>query len=251
LHAHREIGFHWRAHIEMTTRVFIVAEIRLYREGLERSLAGFGYETAGTAASTAEALEALREPDADVVLVDMAGLEATGVARAIAERSPGTTIVALAVPEEESHVMACAEAGVSSYVPREASLTDLAAAIEAAARGEAVCSPKITASLFRRVRTLSSQRPEPADVPMLTSRQWEIIDLIDQGPRTRRSLAGSTSRFRRSRTTSTTSSTGCRSAGVLRPQRACAGCARSGGGTRSSHRSNPDLAAHSRPAARR
>jgi DNA-binding NarL/FixJ family response regulator len=91
------------------------------------------------------------------------------------------TMVALAVPDQEARVLACAEAGVSSYVPREASLADLAAAIESAARGEAVCSPRMTALLFRRVRVLSRVRPEPAEVPELTARQWEIIDLIDEG----------------------------------------------------------------------
>jgi two-component system, NarL family, nitrate/nitrite response regulator NarL len=44
-----------------------------------------------------------------------------------------------------------------------------------------VCSPQIAASLIRRVRTLSCERPAPSDVPPLTARQWEILDLIDEG----------------------------------------------------------------------
>jgi DNA-binding NarL/FixJ family response regulator len=163
------------------TRILIVAEIRLYREGLQRSLQSLGYDVAATAAGPSEAAAALAQDRVDAVLIDMAGAEGTEAARQISERWPATTIVALAVPEEEGHVLACAEAGVSSYVPREASLADLAAAIEAAARGEVVCPPQIAASLFRRVRVLSRQRPPSHELPALTTRQWEILDLIDEG----------------------------------------------------------------------
>src|SRR3954466_3626963 len=165
----------------MPRKLFIVAEIRLYREGLEQSLESLGFCVAGSAATAADALSALAHHDVDVVLVDMAGVEGTAVASEIAERTPAAAIVALAVPEQESEVLACAEAGVSSYVPREASLADLAAAIEAAVRGEAVCSPRIAASLLRRVRDLSVRRDERAELPALTSRQWEILRLIDEG----------------------------------------------------------------------
>jgi two-component system nitrate/nitrite response regulator NarL len=165
----------------MPRNLFIVAEIRLYRDGLEQSLESLGFSVAGSAATAAEALCALAGQEVDVVLVDMAGIDGAAVASEIAERAPAAAIVALAVPEQESEVLACAEAGVSSYVPREASLADLAAAIEAAVRGEAVCSPRIAASLLRRVRDLSVRRDERDELPPLTSRQWEILRLIDEG----------------------------------------------------------------------
>jgi DNA-binding NarL/FixJ family response regulator len=55
----------------MATRILIVAEIRLYRDGLESSLQARGYDVLATAASARDALGALAVHRVDVVLVDM------------------------------------------------------------------------------------------------------------------------------------------------------------------------------------
>jgi two-component system, NarL family, nitrate/nitrite response regulator NarL len=166
----------------MPTSVFIIGEIRLYREGLASSLTSLGFTVTGGAAGAPEALESLSERGGDVVLIDMASADATEVSRAIAERFPTTSIVALAIPEVESYVVACAEAGISSYVAREASLADLAAAIDAAGQGEAYCSPQIAGALLRHVRVLAVRRGvEHPELPALTFRQREILALVDEG----------------------------------------------------------------------
>ena len=164
----------------MKTSIFIVADTRLYREGLARCLTDT-YKVLGTASDGEDAVRAALELRPDVMLVDMAMLESASTVRAIAEVDPRVTVVALAVPETEGHVLACAEAGVSGYVPRQASLTDLVATIESVAYGEAVCSPRIVAGLFRRVATLAADRAPAAPSTALTARQAEILDLIDQG----------------------------------------------------------------------
>jgi DNA-binding NarL/FixJ family response regulator len=89
--------------------------------------------------------------------------------------------VALALPEAEADVIACAEAGASGYVPREGTLDDVEAVIESVARGEALCSPRIAATLLRRIAATAAERqPAPSEM-RLTSREMEIIDLIDEG----------------------------------------------------------------------
>jgi DNA-binding NarL/FixJ family response regulator len=103
-------------------------------------------------------------------------------ARALARDTPHARVVALAVPESERHVIACAEAGIVGYVAREASFTDLVAAIEGAARGEAHCSPRVAGGLLRRLGALSLERDqhEVGDA-RLTARELEIVGLIDRG----------------------------------------------------------------------
>lgn len=166
----------------MQTSVFVIAEIRLYREGLVQSLESQGFTVTGSAAGASDALQGVLDRGPNVVVIDMAGAEAQAIVRRLAERLPDIAIVALSVPEQESDVLACAEAGASNYVPREASLVDLVEAINAATRGEAYCSPKIAAGLLRRIRILSMERHEPApQLPALTTRQSEILELIDQG----------------------------------------------------------------------
>src|SRR4051812_49062197 len=119
-------------------RLFIVADVRLYREGLAELLGRDGaFRLCATAASRAEALEKLPEYPADVVLVDMVMPEALETLCAILARAPDVKVVALAIGEVGTDVIACAEAGAVAYVSRDGSFKDLVAAIHGAARGEA------------------------------------------------------------------------------------------------------------------
>jgi two-component system, NarL family, nitrate/nitrite response regulator NarL len=163
-------------------RVLIVAEIRLYREGLAQMLRGeAGIEVVATATGADEAVPALRQTNPDIVLLDMAIPDNTWLVRALVAAVPGTRVVALAVPEIEREVLACAEAGVAGYVTRDASIEDVVVAVESAARGEVLCSPRMAASLFERVATLALERSPASIESRLTARELEILDLIDQG----------------------------------------------------------------------
>jgi two-component system nitrate/nitrite response regulator NarL len=164
------------------TRVLIVAEIRLYREGLAEMLQQEpGIGVVGVAAGADEAVRALRAECPDVVLLDMAIQDNAWLIRALIAAVPGTRVVALAVPEIEREVLACAEAGVAGYVTRDGSIEDVVAAVESAARGELLCSPRIAATLFQRVATLALERAGETIESRLTNRELEILDLIDQG----------------------------------------------------------------------
>ena len=64
---------------------------------------------------------------------------------------------------------------------REGSLDDLRRAIDSVARGESIVSPKMAASLLRRVSTLAADRAAPPAIEELTVREREIVGLIEQG----------------------------------------------------------------------
>lgn len=163
-------------------RVFVLAEIRFYREGLARFLSAQpGVEVVGTAQDAAITVDSFRRTRLDVVLLDLAGTAGVDAARALAAVAPAAGIVALAVGEDEREVVSLAEAGVSGFVARDASLDELRRAVESAASGESRCSPRVTAMLARRVSSLARQMlAEPAEVP-LTRRQLEIVGLIGKG----------------------------------------------------------------------
>jgi two-component system nitrate/nitrite response regulator NarL len=164
-------------------RVVVAAEVCLYREGLAHSLERRGAaEVAATASSRAEAVDRVLECRPDVVLLDMGLVGACEVVRALRDALPPVKVLALAIAETEEMVVACAEAGVAGYVPRDASMDDLVRTLHAVARGEMEIPSHIAASLFRRVGTLASRRePPPAPVQGLTPREREIVALIDRG----------------------------------------------------------------------
>lgn len=163
-------------------RVFVVAGVRVHRDALGRLLEG------------RESLEVVgKGPNADVfdgssagtwpevVLVDTATVECPAAIRAVRRIVPGVKVLALGVPESMEELLAYAEAGVSSYVTREQSPDELVAAIESAARGEALCSPRVVAALLERVAALASEREPVLPSVRLTAREQEIIALIDLG----------------------------------------------------------------------
>jgi two-component system, NarL family, nitrate/nitrite response regulator NarL len=163
----------------VVTRVLILAEVGVYRDGLARLLArDRRFEVVGVAAGVREALAVLDEVGPDVVLLDMpAGASAV---RALVAAAPQVKVVVLAVPEVERDVLVFAEAGAAGYVAREGSIEDLVAAVESVSRGEVLCSPEIAATLLRRVGALARERAEPI-AGRLTARQLEVLRLIEEG----------------------------------------------------------------------
>jgi two-component system nitrate/nitrite response regulator NarL len=164
----------------MKTKICIVADTRLYRDGLARCLAG-KYDVVGGASDGNDAVHGVLDLRPELVLMDMAILDSAPTVRAIVDLDSRVKVVALAVPETEGHVLACAEAGISGYVPREASLWDLIATVDSVAKGEAMCSPRIAGGLFRRIAMLAAERQPDSPHTTLTRREAEVVDLINQG----------------------------------------------------------------------
>lgn len=161
--------------------LLITVQIRLYREGLAQNLARFSHlDVAGTAASTGEAVAALRNLRPEIMLLDLGMDDAPRLVRQARETAPDTRLVALGVYESENDVLACAEAGIVGYVPHDASLADLVAVVESAANGELRCSPRIAAALFRRAGSATGRR-QGHDRASLTVREREVAELLEEG----------------------------------------------------------------------
>jgi DNA-binding NarL/FixJ family response regulator len=169
----------------MGIRVLVASHIRLYREALGRVLeqAEEKITLVGVAESAAAAVDLAHRLTPDIALLDMAMDEAFSVARqlgrVVGASSGPTRVVALGMAENEAEVLNCAQLGVAGYVTRDASITDMLEAIEATARGEVHCSPKIAGSLFRRVAALSSSSRTTSNT--LTARESQILKLLQQG----------------------------------------------------------------------
>ena len=166
-------------------RIFVVAGIWLYREGLAHLLTQHGgFSIVGTASDRRQTASEVGELQPDVVLLDLATAESGAIIRDIKRLAPAVPVVAIAVPDREEDVLATIEAGVVGYLSRDGSLSDLVAVVESSARGELQCSPKIVGSLVRRVAALAAERDTLATPggprARLTAREREIVRLIEQ-----------------------------------------------------------------------
>ncbi len=166
-----------------TIEIFVLVSVRLYRDGIAEALQqDRRFRVVGSAASLDSARQALETfteaPDLALVDVDLA--EGVDAARTLRSVWPGTTIVALAVRENDEDVVSWVEAGVSGLVSRDATLADLLDGVEAAARGEVLVSQPVAAALIRRVASVAGERTV-ANGTLLTRREREIVRLIGDG----------------------------------------------------------------------
>ena len=99
-------------------RVFIVAGLRLFRDGLVMTLALEGWSLGGgrSAGSLVDAVSALPAAKPSVILIDLSPPDGlTAIARLA--RYDGAKVVAIGVPDQPE-IVACAEAGASAYVTK-------------------------------------------------------------------------------------------------------------------------------------
>jgi DNA-binding NarL/FixJ family response regulator len=166
----------------LAIRIVVASEIRVYRDALERAFReARGIDLVGTASGAEDTLKHVEQLTPDIVLLDMAMIDAFAVAKQIPRVSRDTRIVALGMPEVEAEIIACAEMGIAGYVPRGGSLDDAFEAVHAVARGELRCSPRIAGFLFRHIATISHTRSSPDPVVGLTAREAQILRLLQEG----------------------------------------------------------------------
>lgn len=166
----------------MTTRVLIVDDHKVVRQGLRMFLAlDTELVIVGEAASGEEAVQRARELHPQVVLMDlllpgMDGIQTTAQIRA---EIPGVEVIALtSVPEEEA-LIGVVRAGAIAYVRKDTEPEALCQAIHAAAAGQVHFSQQASARLVREVRREAARSPKTAQ--SLTERETDILRLVARG----------------------------------------------------------------------
>lgn len=161
-------------------RVFVVSDVRLYRECLSRLIATEDALNLAGAARTAESPSRLRAgAHPDVVIVDAIQCLDLTVAREIASAAGEARVVALVAPDLEDDLLGLAGAGVSGFLSWEASSRQLVEIVEHAARGERPCSPDVADAILRQAGERSG-----GDLSFdgsLTKREAQIADLVADG----------------------------------------------------------------------
>jgi two-component system, NarL family, nitrate/nitrite response regulator NarL len=161
-------------------RVFVVVEVRIYREGLADLLARAGIDVVGTGVDLDSTRVALAATQPDIVLLDVARAAGAAAIRRLVADLPGTRVVAFGVSSTSDEVVACAEAGARGYVTRDNGPDELFEVLESVARGETRCSPEIAAALMDRVAALATSAPAKTGA-RLTRREFQIVTLVEEG----------------------------------------------------------------------
>jgi DNA-binding NarL/FixJ family response regulator len=161
--------------------VLVIGDNRLHCQGVAHLLEQDRRCCAiGVALNAYEALELLALKSADIALVDAAMLDGIELMRTIAAMHTTVKVVALGVDEDRDDMILYAEAGAAGYVPRAASVNELVSVMQSIEHGELPCSPRMAATLLRRVGVLAARTSAHAGngVRTLTRREREIVQLL-------------------------------------------------------------------------
>jgi len=169
-----------------TIRLLLVDDQRLMRDGLRILLElESDFEVVGEAENGSEALEAYRQLNPDVILMDirmpeMDGVEATRRLRAMDLNSK---VIILTTFDDNEYVFEGLRAGALGYLLKDVSGDELADAIRKVAAGGSMIEPSVARKVvaeFARLASPSSAVTEGLIEP-LSEREVEILKLVSQG----------------------------------------------------------------------
>lgn len=166
----------------MTTRLLLVDDHRMMREGLRALLEAHGsFDVIGEADNGRDAVKMTGELKPDVVVMDLGmkdlnGIEAT---RQIRTAFPRVPVVVLSTYAHEDYVLSALEAGAWAYVLKISAHEELLEAIESVARGRRFLSPEITALVVDA--GVEAQIARDPGNPRLSGREQEVLQLVAEG----------------------------------------------------------------------
>jgi len=159
----------------------IFTPVRLFGEALAKALSSKdGFSVRAICYSAAEVAYKALETEADLVLYDMTPEEALVEVRSVVEAAPDLPVIAIALEEQPQNVIACADAGIAAYVPRDVSVDSLEELMLMTLRGETSCHPKVVTCLMRELRRRKCS-PDSEATELLTRREAEVLHLVGRG----------------------------------------------------------------------
>jgi DNA-binding NarL/FixJ family response regulator len=131
--------------------------------------------------SAEEAVRPVLAEKPEVVVVDLELPGASGIEwiREIAPHLINTAFVVFTVHDKPARVFAALRAGASGYLLKGASPAEIVEGIEQAAAGGAPLSPDIARLVIQSFK--EPAEPEKKEIPGLTPRESQILDLLAQG----------------------------------------------------------------------
>lgn len=164
-------------------RLLLVDDHEIVRAGIKMLFQSEqDMEIVGEVGSGTEAIEAVKELEPDVVIMDvampgMSGIEAT---QQIKQASPETVVLALTMYEDEQYFFEMLNAGASGYIPKRAAPDDLVSAIRVVSQGNVFLHSTLAKFLMKEMMDPSTE-VDPSVAEELTPREREVLTYIAEG----------------------------------------------------------------------
>ncbi len=165
-------------------RILLADDHNIMRRGLRLLLERqAGFEVVAEAADGREAAERAEATHPDIVVLDIAMPNMSGIeaAQRIRTSLPQAAIVILSMHSDESYVLRALKAGAKGYLLKDSAESDLIDAIKAVSEGKAFFSPEISKILVEDYVRDMRKRGAEDSYELLTSREREILHLLAEG----------------------------------------------------------------------
>ncbi len=168
-------------------RVLLADDHPVVRRGLAALLGTLDdFEVVGEAVDGEAAVREAQLTKPDVVLMDirMPGIDGVEATRRIRKAVPDTAVLVLTMYDEDATVFTAMRAGAQGYLLKGAEQDEIADAIRAVARGQAIFGPGIASRLLEHFSNPPAQVAADEPFPELTPRERDILELLARGART-------------------------------------------------------------------
>jgi DNA-binding NarL/FixJ family response regulator len=170
------------------TRIVIIDDHSLVRDGLAGLLGSKGFIIAGSAGSAPEGLELVRKTKPDLAILDMSLAKSDGLEliKQIRAERPSLPILVISMHDENIYAERVLRAGARGYVMKREPSEKIFAAIAEVLRGELAVSNRVKQEML----SLSVSGKRTTETPdsflsTLSDREMEVFQMIGQGIRTR------------------------------------------------------------------
>ena len=170
----------------MTIRVLVADDQDLVRTGLRIILnAQPDIEVVGEASDGREAVSLAKELEPDVCLFDIRMPELDGIEAVRLLAGPDIAepmaIVVITTFDLDEYVHNALRAGARGFLLKDAGPDLLAQAIRAAANGDALIAPSITARLLSKFAKFNDAKPPAQPLEPLTAREEQVLLTVARG----------------------------------------------------------------------
>ena len=174
--------------IDRTITIFLADDHTIVRQGLASLLEGEPrFKVIGQAENGRQAVSMVKELKPEIVIMDISmpllnGIEAT---RLIKKSCPQIKVIILSMHTHDRYVDELISLGVSGYLLKDSTGSDIIQAITAAVKGDTYLSPSISRRIIEDYLYLKKSSSQEDLYSQLSNREREVFQMIAEGHTTK------------------------------------------------------------------